>query len=552
MTAGRSSFDVISPRHAACPLGAALLLCLVLPGVARSDPYPRQPGIDVRHYRFELTLRDDTDEIQGVATVTVRLGQGGTTRVALDLTGRGQDQTGMTVESVHRGTQPLAFRHEADRLVIDLGAPAAAGEEPRLTIAYRGIPSDGLVIGSNRHGDRTFFADNFPDRAHNWIPTLDHPSDKATCEFVLTVPSRYQAIASGVLVEETSLPGDRRLTHWRESVPISTYLMVVGVARFAVQYLDTVREVPIQTWVYPQDREQGFFDFARTGRALEFFSQRIGPFPYEKLANVQTSTRYGGMENAGNIFYAERAVNGSRRIENTVVHEVAHQWFGDAVTEADWNHVWLSEGFATYFTHLYNEHASGRARLAEGLRRDRDDVVRYRERHPDLRVVDDRVPIRNVLSPYTYEKGGWILHMLRRVVGDEAFWAGVSTYYRTHRNGNVLSDDFARVMEEASGRDLATFFRQWLYEPGHPRLDVTWRYDPGRAVIDLSVDQMQDAPAFVFDLDVMVGQAGGARRVTTVSVTQRRQAFTIRAADPESLELDPDTWLLFEGTIRRR
>ncbi len=528
-------------------------LLLALPVAAQADTYLRQPGVDVQHYTFRLTLGDATDAIRGEATVDVRFVAEGVSSLALDLVGRAEGPRGLRVTSVTRDGRPLAYRHADDRLVIRLDAPSAAGDRRQFTIAYEGVPGDGLFIGRNRHGDRTAFADNFPDRARGWIPTVDHPSDKATCEFAITAPARYQVVASGRLIEETSLAGELTLTRWRESAPIATYLMVIGVARFAVAHLGWVEGVPVQTWVYPQDRDSGFFDFARAGRSLEFFSERVGPYAYEKLANVQSTTRYGGMENAGNIFYGERAVTGTRRVEGTVVHEVAHQWFGDAVTESDWNHAWLSEGFATYFAHVFDEWAYGRDSLVASMVRDRETVARFRDANPDLRVVDHRVPIRQVLSPYTYQKGGWILHMLRRTVGDAVFRTGVSAYYARYRNGNALSEDFARVMEAVSGLDLSRFFRQWLYEPGHPQLDVAWRYDAARQAVDLTVAQTQDGPAFTFDLDVGVTAADGARRVETVSVTARRQAFTISATvEPASLELDPNVWLLFEGSIQRR
>jgi len=532
--------------------GLVLFLLSWPSAAALADPYPRQPAIDIQHYTFRLSLDDASDEIRGETTVHVRFVRTGVTTVALDLVGREADTTGMTVVSVTRDGRPVSFTHAGDRLTITLGTPPAAGERRQFTIAYHGAPADGLIIANNRYGDRTFFGDNFPDRARYWLPTLDHPSDKATCDFVITAPAHYQAIASGRLVEETSLPDGLRLTHWRTSAPTSTYLMVVGVARFAVQHVERLDGVPIQTWVYPQDRDAGFFDFSRTRRVLEFFRERIGPYSYEKLANVQSTTRYGGMENAGTIFYGERVVTGSRRVEGTVVHEVAHQWFGDAVTEADWNHVWLSEGFATYFTHLFDEWAFGRDRLNSGMARDRDTVARVRRSSPDLRIVDERVPIREVLSAYTYQKGGWVLHMLRRKIGDDAFWLGVRAYHERYRNATALSEDVQREMEVASGQDLSVFFRQWLYEPGHPALDVSWRHDAARRVIDLTVEQTQDSPVFVFDLDVGVTMADGARRVETVSVSQRSQTFTISStAEPAAIMLDPDVWLLFEGAVEQ-
>lgn len=520
---------------------------------AAADTYPRQPAIDVQHYTFRIALDDASDEIRGRATLDVRFVQGGVTTIALDLASPAADGTGMTVDEVAGGAGALTFTHTADRLQVALAAAPAPGSIQSFTVAYHGKPGDGLNITKNRYGDRTVFADNFPDRARDWLPTVDHPSDKATCDFVVDAPAREQVVANGRLVEETDLAGDRRRTHWRESEPIATYLMVIGVARFAVQYVDEIGNVPIETWVYPQDRDAGFFDFARTRRVLEFFGDRIGPYDYEKLANVESTTRYGGMENASNIFYTERAVTGTRRVESTVVHEVAHQWFGDAVTESDWNHVWLSEGFATYFTHLFDEWAYGRDRLVAGMARDRDTVLAFAAGNPDLRVVDDRVPIRKVLSPYTYQKGGWVLHMLRRRIGDDAFWEGIRTYYRTYRNGNALSEDFARVLSEASGQDLTAFFHQWLYEPGQPDIRATWHYDAARKAVDLRVEQLQDDPVFTFDLDVGVAPAvGSPPRVETVHVTARVQSFTIAAdAEPASLSLDPNVWLLFQGRVEK-
>ena len=158
-----------------------------------------------------------------------------------------------------------------------------------------------------------------------------------------------------------------RRTHWKQSVPIASWLYALGVARFAVHHYDVVRGIPQQVWVFPQDREQGYDDLraAPGGRAFEFFSEWIGPYSYEKLAHVQAAGIGGGTEHASAIFYGEKGVASGRA---PVVHEVAHQWWGNAVTEKDWDDVWLSEGFATYFTHLYTEQFSGRDAFVRGLR----------------------------------------------------------------------------------------------------------------------------------------------------------------------------------------
>ena len=411
------------------------------------------------------------------------------------------------------------------------------------------MPADGLLIGPNKHAERVFFGDNFPDRARHWLPTVDHPSDKAACEFAVTAPEAYQVVAPGALVETTSLPGNRRLTRYREAVPITTFCMVIGVARFAVETVGEVGGAPVQSWVYARERDPGFADFRIALKPMQLFSWRVGPYSYEKLANVQSKTRYGGMENASAIFYSERVVTGRGTNERLFAHEIAHQWFGDSVTEADWDHIWLSEGFATYFTHVYSEYGAGREAMVRGLRRDRDSVIRYFERNPASAIVTPANPkLDNILSANSYQKGGWFLHMLRRLVGDELFWRGVSTYYARYQNAVALTDDFRRVMEEVSGKRLEDFFRQWVYTPGQPVIGGSWTYDQG--VLTVEIRQTQPgATVYKTGLDIGIFLDRAAEpRVETVTLDQRAQTFTIRLdKEPADVVLDPDTWLLMQA-----
>ncbi len=535
---------------------ALWIACGLLP-TSRADDYPRNPDIDVLHYLFNLSLTDQSDAIRGSAAVTIRFTRDDVAAFELDLVSMEDpgSATGMTVQRVRSGDAPAVFTHRHDRLRIETGDPVRVDDRRTYTIDYHGVPADGLVISKNKHGDRTFFGDNFPNRARHWLPTLDHPYDKATCEFAITAPVGYQVIASGVMIEETDLAGALRRTHWRSTVPLSSYLMVIGVARFAVQTVEVVSGIPIQTWVYTQDREAGFHDFARAGRVLDFFAAHIGPYPYAKLANVQSRTRWGGMENAGNIFYAEDSVRGTRRVEGTMTHEIAHQWFGDSVTTADWNHVWLSEGFATYFTQLFNEFTFGRDRMVEGMKRARARVFGYFKEHADARIVDPAIPVSEILSPYSYQKGAWVLHTLRREIGDELFWKGVRAYYKRYRDGNALSADFRRVMEEVSGRELGWFFDQWLYQPGHPRFRGHWLYDRDAKALLVTLEQTQDEPSvFRTKLDVGIRVEGTDRlRVETLDVRRRKQTFTLTLdAPPVSVDLDPGTWLLMEADFHPR
>jgi len=539
-----------------------IVIFLVLSGYwctpVRADVYPRNPDIDITHYVFTINLNDTARTITGAAMVTVRFLADGVSSFSLDLIGKkpGAEETGMTVSSITGGGQPVQFEHENNRILIHMRSGSQKNERRRYTVTYSGVPADGLIIGENKFGERTFFGDNWPDRCRYWLPTVDHPYDKATCEFVVTAPGQYQVIANGMKYEETVLPDNRRLTHWKESAPIPTYCMVLGAARFAVQNVGVYNGVPLQTWVYAQNRDAGFYDFARVRRVIEFFSSRFGAFPYEKLANVQSKTRYGGMENSSNIFYSERSVSGRRRSENTMTHEIVHQWFGDAVTEADWHHIWLSEGFATYFTHVFNEFTYGRDRMVSGLKRDRERIIAYCKRNPESPVVDTTITrLTNLLSTNSYQKGGWVLHMLRRLIGGESFWKGIRAYYRTYRNGTALTEDFQHIMEDASGSNLDRFFRQWLFQPGIPQIHGAWRYAPETQELTVTLEQIQSvSTVFTFPLDVGIYfKDETAARKEMFTVDERIKTFTITLdKSPESVVLDPDTWILMESAFSQK
>lgn len=535
-----------------------LLLGFVVFGLVevRADTYPKNLRVDIINYRFALELHDQDNRIAGTADVDLRFLAEGEASLRFDLTNR-DDATGrgMTVSAVSADGASLAFVHRDNALTVTLPRRFEAGQRLRLQVVYAGEPAAGLKVANNKHGDRTFFSDNWPDKARNWLPTVDHPYDKATSEMIVTAPAHYQVISNGLLVEETDLPGGRRRTYWRQSVPIAPWLYVLGVARFAVQHVDTFQGKAIQTWVYAQDREAGFHDFAVPTRdVLEFYSSKVGPFSYEKLANVQSNSVSGGMEAASAIFYSEGSVVGDRnmRWRNVVIHEIAHQWFGNAVTESDWDDVWLSEGFATYFTLLYIEHAYGRDEFLSGLEASRQRVLEFDKQRPDYRVVHDNLSdMSQVTTGQIYQKGAWVLHMLRGIMGDKAFWGGIRSYYRAHQDGHATTADFRGEMERASGRDLRGFFDQWLTRGGLVRLDGDWSYRADAKSIAIRLTQRDRARLFAMPLEVAVYTAGNnTPAITTVQLSDASHEFQIAAGQrPDRVVLDPNHLVLMESVF---
>jgi aminopeptidase N len=304
-------------------------------------------------------------------------------------------------------------------------------------------------------------------------------------------------------------------------------------------------------WVYPEDVERAEPSFRRAAQMVDHFTNLIGPFPFEKLANVQSATRFGGMENASAIFYSEQAIASGRDMEGTVSHEIAHQWFGDAVTEASWHHLWLSEGFATYFGAQFFEAADGVDDFRERMERNRQRVVGSGD--IDRPIVDpEEHDLFALLNDNNYPKGGWVLHMLRGTIGDDAFFAGIREYYRRHLHSAVLTEDLQAVMEEVSGRDLGWFFRQWIYQPGHPILATESSWSPASGgsggMLTLTVRQVQKAewPAFRIPMELLVEQ-DGREIVSEIEVSGRESVLTVElpgSAAPSRVVLDPAGWVL--------
>jgi len=518
-----------------------ILVFLIWP-LKSQNHHDRFNIIDVLSYRFELELNDSTDLIHGAAEIDISFRKD-VDQFQLDLTGRSTDSTGMTIVQITEDGKGVHFLHQDDCITINIPW-AREGSQRKYKIIYSGIPGDGLIISENKFGDRTFFGDNWPNRGHHWLPLVDHPSDKALVEFIVTAPDHYGVVSVGKQVSEKKEEG-KLTSHWLTSVPLSTKLMVIGVSPFAVEEMQSRSGIPVSTWVYPQNREKGFYDYSIATKSLDFFESYIAPYPYVKLANVQSKTVYGGMENASCIFYHEKTVTGKQDHEILFAHEIAHQWFGDAVSELNWHHIWLSEGFATYLTDIYIEQIHGQDAFVASMLDEKDQVLRFARRRL-APIIDTSLSVSVwLLNKNSYEKAGWVLHMLRHDMGDELFQECVQRFYEKYKFGNALTEDFQEVVESVTGLSYDTFFRQWFYQSGHPVLSAKWK-KRGNKIL-LNIQQHQEQHLFEFSIDIELRNEEGEVFRETLLIDSSSQSFTIRPSfKPSKLILDPDTWLLYE------
>ena len=544
-------------------IATALLSCLTtvaalsVADAQASGPLGYRAGIDVVDYALTLELPDRGAVINGRAVLSIRRWLPVDT-LLLDL-------VGLRVDSVLVNDRPVAFARTDSLIKVPI--ERTVGDSIAVTIRYGGEPRDGLIIRADSTGRWTAFGDNWPNRARNWIPSVDHPSDKATVTWTVIAPSDRRVIANGDLVEETPLPlrpgaAARTLTRWRESRPVAPYLMVIAAAPLV--YYDLGREhcgasefascVRQSVYVFPESRNFLPGPFVNSPEIVRRFSEIVGPFPYEKLAHLQSSTRYGGMENATAIFYADGPFRRGTMGVGVIAHETAHQWFGDAVTEREWSHLWLSEGFATYFQQLWTEWSAGDSAFREGMRGLRDQIVKAPEVASRPVIDTMQTDLMALLNTNSYQKGGWTLHMLRALVGDSAFFRGIRSYYLANRHSTALTDDLRRAVEASSGRPLGWFFDQWLRRPGYAEVTTGWRFDPAQRRIVATIAQGGRFGVYRFPLTVAVTDAAGRERRATIDVPASATSNLVVPleldASPRTVAFDPDVRVL--ATFRSR
>ncbi|HEV2802222.1 MAG TPA: M1 family metallopeptidase [Pyrinomonadaceae bacterium] len=520
------------------------------------------------HYDVTLVFNDKLDELTRAETrLDVLVLKDNLSVVDLDF-------GALTIDSLSVGTRTARYERQGERLNVSLARPARRGERLRLSIVYRGKPSDGLILTNDKDGRPSATGDNWPNRVHHWIPSLDHPSAKATVRFNVTAPKRATVVAGGRLDARRANMDATQTWTFTEGSPVPPYCMVVAVGEFATIQPGVMlppRHVPVSYYVPPSEQKFAITGFGAAMPSLKYFSQTVAPFPYSKLAHIVGATRFGGMENSGAIIYSRTLFdprenapmsarfNVRKGLVELIAHETAHQWFGDAVTPATWADLWLSEGFATYYAGLFVEHAEGRDPFRDYMRRKAEDYLKY--------AATRRAPIHDretedlnaLLNPNNYQKGAWVLHMLRAELGDAAFFRGVRAYNRAHLHRTATTEDLRVALERASGRNLREFFARWIYGSGHPRYEAnwTWKEEPtrtnpraGTLMITLEQTQEDDGGHFSNTVPVEIHTRAGTRRLKLTPKARKIASWSKLSDPPTEVRIDPDATILKELIVR--
>jgi aminopeptidase N len=506
------------------------------------------------HYNVSITLNDQLMEITS-ATAEITILSLKDTLSEIDL-----DFGELAIDAVKLDNETAPFERSPGLLKIKLSKAAPQNTRLVVVVSYHGKPKDGLILSTDKAGKPSAVGDNWPDRVHHWIPCLDHPSAKATVNFTVNAPARTVVVANGRLDRVENLSDSTKTWRYTEGVPIPPYCMIIAAGEFA-QLIPTERTVtPLSYYVPLTDKDLAMQGFSTANPSLKFFSQTVGPYPYEKLALIVGATRFGGMENSSAIVFTSTLFRSRSEpiskvfkiregIVSLVAHEIAHQWFGDSVTESTWADLWLSEGFATYFAGLMIQHYEGEQAFQQYMKRTADEYLNYEKKKSTPIHDTETETLFQLLNANNYQKGAWVLHMLRSSLGDEVFFRGIRDYYRSHKDTTATTEDLRVALEKASGRNLKEFFSRWIYGAGHPRYELSWQWNDKTKKMRLVLNQLQPEPAFLNALPLDIVTATGKRRIV-LKPTGKQTVNEVKQNDaPTTVNIDPENTILKEVRV---
>lgn len=509
---------------------------------------PAGAAVDVESYAIDLQVSLSPNRVDGTVVIEARSLTEGLASLDVGL------HADLGITSIVTGVTPLSYSRTLNTVTITLDRAYSVGELIQVAITYGGTPPvtgfGGQAFKFSSHDTGPIISSLSEDEfATAWWPCIDVPSDKAIVSMDLTVPTGLVGVSNGVLVGTSSGPGTETF-QWRHAYPISTYLVSVAISNY-VMITDTYSpatggpDMPVTHWVYPQEVADAEQDFIATVPMLEFFSGTFGEYPYVDETYGHALFTFGGaMEHPTVSSYGSALIRGDNFYDWVVAHELGHQWFGDQVTLSEWPEIWLNEGFATYSEVLWAEHLGGAPAL-------RNWMLGLDSRPFCGTLYDPEASFCPLFGNTVYDKGGWVLHMLRGVTGEAAFFQGVRDYVSTFSFSNASTPDLRAVMEAASGLDLTAFFDRWVYQGGEPIYQWGWSAasTPEGWVTYVTIDQTQPGAPFEMPIDLRLQAPSGDLDVT-VQNTAVPQDFVLPpvASQPTGVLFDPDLWILKSAT----
>lgn len=534
---------------------------LLPPGLELEGTHHYAPDrqVDVTHIKLDVTPNFQAKTVKGTASITA-------TVLATPVEVLRLDAAHLAVSEVRCSSHPVRdFSCSDTDLQIVFAAPVAPGDALTLDIDYEAEPTQGLYFRTADmgypEGDTHLWTQGEAHEARHWFPCFDYPNERSSTEIICHVPEAMTVLSNGQKLGETGEADGMKAVHWLQKQPHVSYLICLVAGHFA-KLEKQHRGIPLGFYAQPSVAEHAANSFADTPAIMAFLEEEIGvPFPWPKYDQVTIlDFTAGGMENTtlttltnNTVFAAETEnLHTSRRLD---AHEMAHQWFGDLVTCKDWSHLWLNEGFATYYTHLYEGHSQGHDALLYGLYKDAHGSVLTRN--------DDKRPI--VFNEYTnpmqqfdfrsYPKGGWVLHMLRSQLGEPLYRACIKAYLEKHAYTSVVSDDLRQVLEEHSGRSFDRFFDQWVYSPGAPELKIDYAWDAKHRLAKVSIAQTQktDNGTRIFELPAVLRFVVGDVTIDhAITIHEQQEDFYVSLpGEPDVVRFDPHFTLLAKVAFKK-
>ena len=517
-----------------CRAGGGLL--------AGRAPQARDYDWDILHAELHFTPDFAAETLAGSVRFDSRAETAGLAAVSLDFDGA------MSLLAVRQDGSPIAWSHIGDLVVVTLAAPLAAGQLFSLELDFAGSPGS-TGFGSftwTDHGGAPLVATlSEPEGARDWWPCKDVPDEKFTADLYYRVPSAYSAPGPGLLESVTDHGDGTSTWHWHESYPINSYLIALTVTNYQ-HYTDWYvasngDSLPIENYVYPENYTNSVEDLSITPLTIAIMDSLFGEYPFMDEKYGHMVFHWGGaMEHQTCTSMGNVVLGGGHYYDRIIMHELAHQWFGDAVTLQDWENVWLNEGFASYCEAIWFEYTGGQAGLTAWMTQTTSDFAGPVYNNPAL------------FGSVVYRKGAWVLHMLRFLLGDDTFFGALRYYYGQHIYGNAHTTDLEADLEAYTGRDLTGFFQQWVYGENRPVYEWAWqaRSGAGGWWLDLQIRQVQtNAGLFTMPLPLRVTTALGPLDLR-VDNGAWYQSYSLPLGPQQPLELafDPDNWVLESNT----